>query len=288
MGVNTSGYLLWLADAARAGGLNVEEVPGWQTRGHGNYTECRGVVCHHTGNPSPGNYPSLKAVRDGRSDLAGPLAGYGLGRDGTVYVIAAGVAWHAGAGVYPKPPASPWLPTDMGNWFSVGIEAESAGTVDDWTPAQRDAYPRLAAAICRALGVGSDRVIGHKEYSSAGKPDPAFWDMNAFRAAVAAILEGNDMDPSTKISFSDGLGAYFDRTGGEGFGDRMRAEFPRPTADGQQGTAPFGVVESWGAMSARAAYFKATETDQKVDALRTDVDAKLAALTALVQQLVDR
>ena len=43
-----------------------------------------------------GDYPSLTTVTRGRVGLAGPLCNLGIGRTGRVYVVAAGVAWHAG------------------------------------------------------------------------------------------------------------------------------------------------------------------------------------------------
>ena len=51
----------------RKHGLDVEEVPGWQARGHGDFTALEGGLAHHTATPSKaaGDYPSLQVVRDG-------------------------------------------------------------------------------------------------------------------------------------------------------------------------------------------------------------------------------
>ena len=171
----------WLADAGRLTGYPVVEVNGWRTRGHGGFRAVEGVVGHHTAD-GPGEYPSLNIVTKGRADLAGPLCNYGLARSGTIYVVAAGVAWHAGA--------SAWAGfTDLNDEF-LGIEAESAGTRDDWTLAQRDAYPRLVAAALFYMRRGPDRFGGHKEVClpKGRKIDPAFWDLAAFRARVAVLL----------------------------------------------------------------------------------------------------
>lgn len=247
MSVQTSGFLPWLADAAHASGLPVVEVEGWRTRGHTGYTEVRGVLAHDTGTGVyvPGNYPSLNAIVNGRGTpgtsnyLSGPLASYGLGRDGTVYVIAAGVCWHAGTGIY-----TPWVPRNEGNWYLVGIEAESSGVTDDWTPAQRDAYPRLVAAILSALDLPASRLIGHKEYSDAGKIDPTFWNMDSFRAQVAALM-GSDMDVNTPIEYPTDAPGYFDSTApGLGMADVIRKNFPVGK------TAPFGVTLAYTAMRA--------------------------------------
>lgn len=173
-------YLAWLADVLRAAGLPVREIPGWQTRGHGSFAGSPlGVLCHHTAGPASGNYPSEQVVVNGRTGLPGPLANLGLARDGTWIVVAAGVAWHAGTG------ALPWCPPNQGNTHLIGVEAESVGTRDDWTPQQRTNYPRGVAALLAYLRLGPDRAVGHKEWAPGRKIDPAFWDMNAFRADVA-------------------------------------------------------------------------------------------------------
>lgn len=177
--------LTWMADTLRATGLPVVEVPGWQTRGHGAMADVLGVLLHHTAGPATGNYPSLTVVQNGRPDLPGPLANLGLARDGAWYIIAAGQAWHAGSGVIG------WCPRDDGNRHLIGVEAESTGVRDDWTPAQRVSYPRGVAALLKRLGQPADHAIGHKEWTSR-KIDPAFWDMDAFRGDVARWMTGDD------------------------------------------------------------------------------------------------
>lgn len=169
----------WMPEVLRAAGLVVREVPGWQTRGHGAMGDVAGVLAHHTAGPAAGNFPSERVVVQGRPDLAGPLANLGLARDGTWVVVAAGQAWHAGTGFVE------WSGRDNGNSRLLGVEAESTGVADDWTPAQRESYPRGTAALLTRLGLGPERVIGHKEWSPTRKIDPAFWDMTVFRAEVA-------------------------------------------------------------------------------------------------------
>jgi hypothetical protein len=175
-------HLLWLADVLRDTGLQVREIPGWETLGHGAVGEILGVLCHHTAGPATGNFPSERVVVNGRTGLAGPLANLGLARDGTWVVVAAGQAWHAGTG------AAPWCPRDQGNSHLIGVEAESTGR-GDWTAAQREAYPRGVAALLFHLGLGSERAIGHKEWAPHRKIDPAGIDMTAFRAAVVRYLK---------------------------------------------------------------------------------------------------
>lgn len=180
-------YIPWLADAARLTGYPVVEVDGWRTRGHGQMVAVEGVVAHHTAGPASGDFPSLRVVRDGHSSLSGPLSHLGLGRTGTIHVIAAGLCYHAGQ--------SAWAGYTSLNSRFIGIEAESVGTRDDWTDEQRDCYPRLCAALLHFMRRPASRLAGHKEVAPKRKIDPAFWDMGAMRARVAHLLE----DPLNRI-----------------------------------------------------------------------------------------
>ena len=187
-----------LANVLRAAGLTVVETPGWATRGYAgqDLTEIRGVLYHHTATASARNTltgaPTLQMTLNGRSDLAGPLCNITFGRDGTVYLVAAGVANHAGRG------SAPGIPKDTGNHYLIGIEMESSGVAPwDWTLDQIRVAPHLGAAIERAYlqGIPEDMrlQLGHKEYSSEGKIDPAGWpgDMNGLRAAINNVLNGS-------------------------------------------------------------------------------------------------
>lgn len=195
-------YLTDLADVLRAAGLPVTEVDGWRTRGYDGDgdgdpgDDLRGVECiviHHTASSwaAAGDYPTLTIVRDGRSDLAGPLAQLGLGRSGEWYVVAAGRANHTGA----------TFETWQANANALGIEAEAAGTGDarDWPPAQLDSYARGVAALAAHYGVPIERVLGHKEIAAplGRKTDPSF-DMDTFRAHVRTPTAGGFMADLTE------------------------------------------------------------------------------------------
>lgn len=151
--------------------------------GHGTMGTVCGAILHHTATPDSvvGDYPSLRVVRDGRSDLPGPLANFGLGRSGTIYLITEGIAWHAGFGAYKGI-------TD-GNGHFLGIEGESAGK-GEWTVAQRDAYPRLVASILHTLGRNTDWDIRHALWAlpPGRKIDTQGLDMSVFDARVHAML----------------------------------------------------------------------------------------------------
>ncbi|MGO1320987.1 MAG: peptidoglycan recognition protein family protein [Galactobacter sp.] len=155
-----------LARVARKTGYPVVEVAGWKTRGHGGMGAVQSILCHHTVGPVSGNYPSLNVVTNGRTGLAGPLAQFGLGRDGTIYVIAAGLAYHSGA-----------VKADIyRNVHSIGIEAENTGTGETWPAKQLDSYVKLCAALIDEFKLPVSRVVGHKEACSpvGRKIDPAF------------------------------------------------------------------------------------------------------------------
>jgi peptidoglycan hydrolase-like protein with peptidoglycan-binding domain len=182
--------LTWLPDVLGAAGLKVATVPGWESRGRGDVGETFGILCHHTAGPKQGNMPSLHTLINGRSDLPGPLAQLGLGRDGTYYVIAAGRSNHAGVGI--------WQGITTGNTNFIGIEAENTGGADDlpWPAVQVDACQRGIAAILKHIGREAELCAGHKEYAlpKGRKTDPSF-DMSVFRAAVAAIIGGTAAPP---------------------------------------------------------------------------------------------
>lgn len=175
-----------LADWLRAGGLDVIEVDGWQTRGKDSFAPA-GVVAHHTAGARTGDAPSLRVCTYGRSDLPGPLCHVLLGRSGTCYVVAAGRANHAGSGGWKEL---------RGNSSVWGIEAENSGTAaDPWPQVQLDAYYRLCAVLqVHSLRPGDEQyVCGHKEWAPSRKVDPHSLSMTAFRQSVAEAEE-DEMD----------------------------------------------------------------------------------------------
>lgn len=186
-------WLTDLADVIRANtSLEVIEEPGWKTRGHGPMTSLEAIVLHHTAAPASAYktnpYPSLKTVRDGRNlgrpdELRGPLAQLGLQRDCKVRVIAAGLCYHAGV------VRASW----MSNGHTLGIEAEHDG-VSPWDPDMYAAYVELVAGLERGYRPAHG-ALGHKEVCAppGRKSDPNF-NMDPFRAAVAADTTPKDDD----------------------------------------------------------------------------------------------
>ena len=193
--------LTWMPAALRDAGLKVALVDGWESRGAAAMGDVAGVMCHHTAGPRHSNMPSLDTLVGGRPDLRGPLAQIGLGRDGTCYTVAAGRCNHAGDGS--------WQAVALGNSRFIGIEAENTGLADDWPwpAAQLDAYQRCVAAPLRHLDRPAAWCCAHKEYAlpKGRKRDPQF-DMPAFRAAAAAILDGS-APPAVLIPTCEPAGA---------------------------------------------------------------------------------
>lgn len=178
-------YMTRLLPDLQAAFPRVDTVPGWETRGNSSFNPAV-VVCHWTAGPrATTKRASLNVVVNGRPGLAGPLSQVYLDRAGIPVIVAAGRANHAGPGG--------WRGV-VGNSGAYGIEAEAAGP-DDWTNAQREAYPLLVAAMLRGLGRDAEWTCGHAEWATptGRKQDINGWPMDAMRAEVAAILNGDDM-----------------------------------------------------------------------------------------------
>jgi len=181
--VGWKGDPVWLADVLRAEGVKVVELDGWRNRGHGDFGDIWGVMCHHTGG---NNSPVSEIAFHPTLGLASQIH---LAKDGTATICGVGIAYHAGRGSYPG------LPTNDANSRLIGIEAVNLPPKDaphrtSWPAAQYDAYVRICAAIIRRLGYRADRVISHKEWAGVaqGKWDPGSIDMDIFRTDVAARL----------------------------------------------------------------------------------------------------
>ena len=199
--VGWSGDPVWLADVLRAYNkpkLTVAELPDWQLYGHGDFRTIWGIMVHHTGSARADAW----SIRNGRPDLKGPLSQLHIAQDGTVTVVAGGIAWHAGQGSYPG------LPTNNANWHTIGIEAAwprdtsitpATQTRERWPDAQIIAIRDTCAAILNRLGYDSSRVIGHKEWAgrAQGKWDPGNIDMNWLRGEITKAQRG-EFAPATK------------------------------------------------------------------------------------------
>lgn len=178
-----------VVEALRDHGLTLGFCPGWETRGSAVFWP-QGHVCHHDAIASRWSTPPGLLI-SGRSDLAGPLCNTALAADGTVWMVAAGRANHAGTGS--------WRGL-VGNSTVWGTEAQNAGTGQEWPDTQIDAYVRLSAALGEYFGFTSEMVCRHAEWTSR-KIDPwgpwqdgHRWEhhMSHFRALVARPNTGDD------------------------------------------------------------------------------------------------
>jgi hypothetical protein len=207
-----------IVPALRAAGLVVHELPGWITTGYAgqDLQAIRGVLWHHTATNrlqfNSSAYPTLNLVSRGRgtpgspSFLPPPLCNILFDRKGEVWMVATGVANHAGRGI------APGIPRDMGNHYLIGIEMESSGIAPwDWTPAQLRNAPILGAALeklyLQKLPPEQRLQLGHLEYSSEGKIDPAGWPggMDGLRASINKILAGPAPKPPAPTTPKDDL-----------------------------------------------------------------------------------
>lgn len=189
----------WLPDVLRKAGLVCDVYPGAMDRGHGDFGQIWGVVCHHTG--SFGETPKGIAQHPSLG-LASQLY---LGRDGKYTLCGVGIAWHAGQGAWPG------IPAGDANRVTIGIEAanDGGGTPGkphraSWSDAQYNAYVRGVAAILNHLDQPASHAIAHKEWAGTaqGKWDPGAIDMTIFRADVARVqaeLKATTVVPNTNL-----------------------------------------------------------------------------------------
>ncbi|MFL6119342.1 N-acetylmuramoyl-L-alanine amidase [Actinophytocola sp.] len=184
----------------RAAGIVVQEMPGWQTRGNGMSSAYEGGLVHHTGGAHgvalPGTVAGELLVR-GRKDLSGPLCNYAGNADGSITVVAANPANHAGASGGRS--MGPLPVTTLFNKRVLGLEIVYPGT-SPMRDAQYSAAVAWARAVADVCGRGDvQRVRAHAETSITGKWDPGTApgrtiDMTAFRNAAASGQE-NDLTP---------------------------------------------------------------------------------------------
>lgn len=171
----------------RAMGVTVHESPGWQSRGVSMDTAFVGGIVHHTATPI-GKDPSV--LWTGRADLRGPLANYCGNGDGSLTLIAAGVAQHAGASGGRS--MGPLPVTGSFNRRVLGLEIVYPG-VSGMTNEQYYTAAKWARAVANAVGGGNiETVRAHAETSVTGKWDPGFepgrtYDMAQFRRVAAAM-----------------------------------------------------------------------------------------------------
>ena len=207
-------------------GVRVLTEPGWENRGNGQTADYQGAIMHHTAarSSAANPEPSRRVVVGGRPDLNGPLCNSLGGFDGSVRIIAAHPANHAGASGGRS--MGPLPVTRAFNRLVWGHEIDYAGVVP-MTPEQYRSAVALGAVISDLLGrTDAEWIRGHGETSITGKWDPGLAppsrsiDMNRFRADVKAARGGPGLPTSHVVVRGDTLGSIARRYYGRS--DRWR------------------------------------------------------------------
>lgn len=202
-----------LVDELRRRGVTVHEWSGWDGRGNEGVAQIdpKGAILHHTATGYGSAFAGL--VSSTRPDLyGGALCNFSGNADGSVTVIASGLAWHAGAGAGPSlGPLAPYR--SRMNYYTVGLEIVYPGD-KPMTDAQMKTAKVFAKAVADLFGGGNIEVVrAHAETNGNapggdGKWDPGFGpgqtiDMTKLRREALALQGG--------ISQEDELSAEAER-----------------------------------------------------------------------------
>jgi hypothetical protein len=262
-----------LADIARSTGHPVTEVPGWRTRTRpstpAGLIDVQTITIHETGlgHVPTTDMPSLDTLvrgRGGRNPLPGPLAQFGIGYSGRIYVVAAGLANHAGVS----------LETRFNREHAIGIEIEASGLglPGDFPPVQLDAAARLAAALQRRY---TAVIRGHKETCKpiGRKVDPHF-DMPQFRRRADRLAGTRPTTEDDEMSLSP---ADVDK-----IAEAVWARQHKATA---ADVRAFGAGVALGDKKSEEELLRFSPA---VARLRRETAAQIGALTGLVEALVEQ
>lgn len=188
-----------VASRLESQGVPVAYVDGWEDRGRPWAFDPRGLVIHHTATQGyQYDYASLGIVRDGRSDLPGPLAQFGIGRHtGTVYVVASGYCLEGGTSILTRRGLVPIETVEVGD--------------EVWT--HRNRWRSVTAVASREAesvalkGFGHPRMVCSTDHPWFSLPS---WPRASSRLQVAAwdnaemeIVEAGDMPGRCWLSPSE-------------------------------------------------------------------------------------
>lgn len=172
-------------------GYPIFEAPAWKGRGNGQMKGCKSIIIHHTAGANNGSeYNSYNTVMYGRPGIRGLLSQLGVGRKtGRIYIMGAGLAWHAGA----------VRNTAETNSYAIGIEIENNGTNEPYSAKTYGSAVALAAELVLEFGLKVSDVKGHKEVAvpKGRKPDPKF-SMDQFRRDVQNYINGKKTNTPSK------------------------------------------------------------------------------------------
>jgi N-acetyl-anhydromuramyl-L-alanine amidase AmpD len=160
-----------LVEGMREAGLTVVEMPGWQSRGESGPFSIRGILLHHDAsglhNDDVPNFMSQNGEKGSQLWIK---------YTGEVYVLAAGLKWHAGSGRGFRN-----IPEEDGNAYCIGIETDYSGFGP--RPEAIDvAIHQLTRVLVDYFGMDPQRDLAlHKEYAPDRKIDLANFDADAWR-----------------------------------------------------------------------------------------------------------
>lgn len=271
----------------RAAGVTVREAAGWQDRGNGQSSAYEGGLVHHTatgfGIAIPGTGAGNLLI-NGRPDLRGPLCNYAGNDDGSITVIAAHPANHAGASGGRS--MGPLPTTTLFNRRVLGLEIVYPGT----TPMRAAQYRSAlvwARVVADVVGGGDiERVRAHAETSVTGKWDPGdapnrTINMAAFRAAAKVIgSQEDDMQLTDRVDW-----AKINALGPSYLGHKILGTWQNSTAIRQQMAALQATVAA--DKDIDPAELKAM-VDGAVKAATPTAAQTAAALLPLVEDIAER
>lgn len=200
-----------LMDAIKSGGAKCVGVRSWKTHNRTKATGktfggVNGIMVHHT--VTKGKQATIDICYNGHASLPGPLCHGVISKDGSVNLVSAGYANHAGLGdddVFRAVVAEKPIPTDNeantdGNKHFYGFECENLGDgKDPWPAVQLTGIINACAGICVKKGWSEKSVIGHLEWQP-GKIDPRGFSMDWLRDEIRiriAELKGENKPPAS-------------------------------------------------------------------------------------------
>ena len=204
---NNAAWLKRTVDALASRGFKTAYENGWATRTNGGASpDHEAIIVHHTG----ANTTSTAYLRDGEKGrtMIPPYAQIHVRRDGTLVVIGAGGASHAGYVHQPcwdriirqtAPMDRDLVPGSDSKTFSpnrnsIGIEVNGAGGVNDWTAEQRAVVVAFCAEYHKVRGwSGVPKVGAHKELTLRKPGDP--WEnMGKLRTDIRNQISNNTQE----------------------------------------------------------------------------------------------
>ena len=189
-------------DRVRALGYRVEEVPGWESRGKGRASPTR-ALNHHDAIRGPSPVAGLRLCTFGREGLRNALCNtYGeRGPGAGIWLVAAGVAWHAGTGS--------WRGVS-GNSRAFGRENANDGVGEPWHPDALEVQRVWDRVQSDVFAIPPAMYCEHREWTPR-KPDRRGIDGAAWRAALATNEEDDDLQDDERRMLMELIPARLDK-----------------------------------------------------------------------------